>query len=115
MLDPLTVRTFAAAAGVALAVSDATVVVPVSVGPTDKTTDPAVPVADVVAVPPRATASVPDPALSMFRDVIPDPAPIKVVAVTVPVTSRAVPGFVFPMPTFPARVMMNVPVPVLEN
>jgi hypothetical protein len=38
----------------------------------------------------------------MLRAVIPDPAPVKLVAVTVPVTSRAVAGFVFPMPTFPA-------------
>ena len=60
----------------------AIVVVPARVGPDERTTDP-VPVEDVTPVPPRATASVPDPALSMFSDVIPDPAPVKVEALTV--------------------------------
>jgi hypothetical protein len=66
------------------------VTVPVSVGLADRTTDP-VPVEDVTPVPPRATASVPDPALPMFSDVIPDPAPVKVVAETVPTVMLGVP------------------------
>ena len=83
----------------------AIVVVPARVGPDERTTDPD-PVDVVVPVPPRATASVPDPAFPMFRDVIPDPAPVKVVATTVaafivPVkTSRAVAGLKVPIPTF---------------
>jgi hypothetical protein len=65
-----------------VALTVAAVTVPVSVGLADRTTDP-VPVEEATPVPPRATASVPDPALPMSRLVIPDPAPIKVVALTV--------------------------------
>jgi hypothetical protein len=78
-----------------VALTVAAVTVPVNVGLAERTTDP-VPVEDVTPVPPRATASVPDPALPMLRAVIPDPAPVRVVALTVaafivPVkTSRAV-------------------------
>jgi hypothetical protein len=60
----------------------AKVAVPDNAGLAESTTDP-VPVEVVVPVPPRATASVPDPALSMFRAVIPEPAPVKVEALTV--------------------------------
>jgi hypothetical protein len=84
----------------------AKVAVPDNAGLAERTTDP-VPVEVVTPDPPRATASVPDPAFPMLRAVIPDPAPVRVVALTVaafivPVkTSRAVCGFVVPTPTFP--------------
>jgi hypothetical protein len=93
------------------------VIVPVNVGLAERTTDP-VPVEDVTPVPPRATARVPDPALPMFSDVIPDPAPVRVVALTVaafmvPVgTSRAVAGFVVPIPTLPAAFTKSAVAPV---
>ena len=66
----------------------AIVVVPSRVGPDERTTDP-VPVEDVTPVPPRATASVPDPAFPMFRDVMPEPSPVKVDADTVFDPARA--------------------------
>jgi len=87
-------------------VMDAKVAVPDNAGLAERTTDPE-PVEEVTPVPPRATASVPDPALPMLRAVIPDPAPVRVVALTVaafivPVnTSRAVCGLAVPTPTLP--------------
>jgi hypothetical protein len=65
----------------------AAVTVPVNVGSAERTTDP-VPVEDVTPVPPFAAARVPDPTLPMLRAVIPDPAPVKVVALTVPILAR---------------------------
>jgi hypothetical protein len=47
----------------------------------------------------------------MGIDVRDAPEPEKVVAVTVPFTSRAVPGFVFPIPTCPLALITTVPVP----
>lgn len=61
------------------------VTVPVNVGEPDRTTDP-VPVLVVVPVPPRATASVPLETLPAFNAVMPLPAPVNVVAATVPFT-----------------------------
>ena len=95
----------------------AKVAVPDNAGLAERTTDP-VPVEDVTPVPPRATASVPDPALPMLRAVIPDPAPVKVVATTVaafivPVkTSRAVAGFAVPTPTSPVLETKRAELPV---
>jgi hypothetical protein len=120
--DPRTVRTFAAAAGVAIDVTVAAVTVPVNVGPAERTTDP-VPVEVVTPVPPRPTANVPDTALPMFRSVIADPAPIKVVAltvaaVTVPVNVGSAERTTDPDPVevvtpVPPRATANVPDPAL--
>ncbi len=45
--------------------------------------------------------TVPEDKLEAFRDVILLPTPEKEDAVTVPFTSNVLPGFVFPIPTYP--------------
>jgi hypothetical protein len=59
-----------------VAATVAAVTVPVNVGDALSTVDP-VPVLVVVPVPPRATARMPELMLPAFRDVSPEPLPVK--------------------------------------
>ena len=91
-------------------VMDAKVAVPDNAGLAERTTDP-VPVEDVTPVPPRATARVPDPAFPMFRDVTPEPSPVRVVALTVAAVTVPVNVGLAERTLLPVPVEVVVPVP----
>jgi len=86
------------------------VIVPVNVGEALSTTFP-VPVEVVVPVPPRTTASIPADTFPASRFVMPDPAPVRVVAATVAAVTVPVSVGETLSTTLPVPVDVVVPVP----